>query len=169
MITSCRFALGGLLLCCAFLGCSTSDVKPYDGNGKKTRTLFLPSYRSAGAEPVYARTRWVHPPEVLPGRESESTSSSYDRAPTLRPVYQLSLKNATLEQTSKVLASMARYSSYVSPSLATQKYSFENLGTIDELAMIIEEKAQIKVVVDHENKEVRFLVRTALEPTLFSE
>jgi hypothetical protein len=79
------------------------------------------------------------------------------------------MKNATLEQTCKVLASMARYSSYTSPSLVTQKYSFENLGTIDELARIIEEKAQIKVVVDDENKEVRFLVRTALEPTLFSE
>jgi hypothetical protein len=84
-------------------------------------------------------------------------------------VYELTLKNATLEQTCKVLASMARYSSYTSPSLARESFSFQNLGTIDELAQIIEEKAQIKVVVDHENKEVRFLVRTALEPTLFSE
>jgi hypothetical protein len=84
-------------------------------------------------------------------------------------VYELNLKNATLEQTCKVLASMARYSSYTSPSLATQKFSFQNLGTIDELAQTIGQKAGIKVVVDHENKEVRFLVRTALEPTLFSE
>jgi hypothetical protein len=84
-------------------------------------------------------------------------------------VYELSLTNATLDQTCKVLASMARYSSYTSPSLAKEKFSFKNLGTIDELARIIEEKAQIKVVVDHESKEVRFLVRTALEPTLFRE
>jgi len=159
----------GLLVCGVSVGCSTSDVKPYDGQGGKGRTLFLPSYRTAGADPVYARTRWVQPPEVLPARNTEDTDSSYDRAPTLRPVYQLAMKNASLEQTCKVLASMARYSSYTSPSLAGQKYSFENLGTIDELARIIEQKAQIKVVVDHENKEVRFLVRTALEPTLFSE
>lgn len=118
---------------------------------------------------MYVRTKWVHPPEVLPPRSGESTNSSYDRAPSLRPVYELNLKNATLEQTCKVLASMARYSSYTSPSLVTQKFSFQNLGTIDELAQIIGQKAGIKVVVDHENKEVRFLVRTALEPTLFSE
>ena len=159
----------GLFVCGVSVGCSTSDVKPYDAQGTKGRTLFLPSYRSAAPEPVYARTRWVQPPEVLPSREVEDTDSSYGQAPPLRPVYELSMKNATLEQTCKILASMARYSSYTSPSLATQKYSFKNLGTLDELARIIEEKAQIKVVVDHENKEVRFLVRTAYEPTLFSE
>jgi len=157
-----------LLVCGVSVGCSTSDVKPYEPNNKAGRTLFMPSYRAAGPEPVYARTRWVHPPEVLPARDGGDTDSSYD-TPSLRPVYELTLKNATLEQTCKVLASMARYSSYTSPSLARESFSFQNLGTIDELAQIIEEKAQIKVVVDHENKEVRFLVRTALEPTLFSE
>lgn len=156
----------GLLLCGTFAGCSTSDVKPYSPTSKNTRTIFMPSYTTAGADPVYARTRWVHPPEVLPPRSGDSSS---ERSPSLRPVYELNLKNATLDQTCKVLASMARYSSYTSPSLATQTFSFQNLGTIDELAQIIGQKAGIKVVVDHENKEVRFLVRTALEPTLFSE
>jgi hypothetical protein len=158
----------GLLVCGVAVGCSTSDVKPYEPTAKSGRTLFMPSYRATGPEPVYSRTRWVHPPEILPARDSGDTESSYD-SPSLRPVYELSLKNASLDQTCKVLASMARYSSYTSPSLAQEKFSFQNLGTIDELARIIEEKAQIKVVVDHENKEVRFLVRTALEPTLFSE
>jgi hypothetical protein len=158
----------GLLVCGVSVGCSTSDVKPYEPTAKKGRTLFMPSYRVAGPEPVYARTRWVHPPEVLPSREGGDTDSSYE-TPPLRPVYELSISNGTLEQTCKVLASMARYSSYTSPSLAKEKFSLKNLGTIDELARIIEEKAQIKVVVDHENKEVRFLVRTTLEPTLFSE
>ena len=158
----------GLLVCGVSVGCSTGAVKPYDAQSKQGRTIFMPSYRVAGPEPVYARTRWVHPPEVLPARERGDTDSSYN-APSLRPVYELSLTNATLDQTCKVLASMARYSSYTSPSLAKEKFSFKNLGTIDELARIIEEKAQIKVVVDHESKEVRFLVRTALEPTLFRE
>ncbi|MEY4667620.1 MAG: hypothetical protein RL518_319 [Pseudomonadota bacterium] len=158
----------GLILCGVSVGCSTSDVKPYEPTTKKGRTLFLPSYTTAGPEQVYARTRWVHPPEVLPSRDSDGTDSSYD-APPLRPVYELSLKNANIDQTCKLLASMARYSSYTSPSLTDQKFSIQNLGTLDELSRIIEEKAQIKVVVDHENKEVRCLVRTALEPTLFSE
>ena len=159
----------GFALCGVAAGCSTSDVKPYSPTSKNIRTIFMPSYRTAGPEPVYARTRWVQPPEVLPPRSGGSTDSSYDGSPALRPVYELTMKNATLEQTCKVLAQMARYSSYTSPSLATQKFSFQNLGTIDELARIIEQQAGIKVVVDHENKEVRFLVRTALEPTLFSE
>jgi hypothetical protein len=80
----------------------------------------------------------------------------------------LTIKNGTLEETARVLGAMARYSSYTTPSLATRKASFQNLGTIDELAEIIEDKERIKVVVDHENKEVRFLVRTVTEPTLYS-
>ena len=164
---SSQFILG-LVLCGVSAGCSTSDVKPYEPPTKRGRTVFMPSYRVAGPEPVYARTRWVHPPEVLPSRDGGDTESSYD-TPPLRPVYQLSLKNATLEEACKVVASLARYSSYTSPSLAKERFSFQNLGTIDELARIIEGKAGIKVVVDHENKEVRFLVRTGLEPTSFSE
>lgn len=153
------------------LSACVTGPKPYEPDSKEHRTLFMPVYRTAGPEPVYARTRWVHPPEVLPERESSSsaTRSSYEGTPTIQPVYRLSMKKATLEETAKILASMARYSSYTSPSLAKQKFSFESLGTIDELARIIGDKAGIKVVVDHENKEVRFLVRTAYEPTLYSE
>ena len=163
------FALAVLMM--FSLSACVTGPKPYDSSSKENRTLFMPSYRTAGPEPVYARTRWVHPPEVLPERDSGSsaTRTSYDSAPTIQPVYRLSMKKATLEETAKILASMARYSSYTSPSLAKQKFSFENLGTIDELARIIGEKAGIKVVVDHDNKEVRFLVRTAYEPTLYSE
>lgn len=159
-----------LLVTFSFCACATGP-KPYDPNSSQNRTLFMPVYRTAGAEPVYARTRWVHPPEVLPERESaaSSTRSSYENSPTIKPVYRLSMKKATLEETAKILASMARYSSYTSPSLAKQTFSVESLGTLDELARIIGDKAGIKVVVDHENKEVRFLVRTAYEPTLYSE
>lgn len=159
-------ALLGLLSSC--VGCS-NGLKPYEPTSKTGRTLFMPSYRVAGPEPVYARTRWVHPPEVLPARERADAGTSYESSPSLRPVFHLQMRKATLEETAKVLASMARYSSYVSPSLAQLKFSFDNLGTIDELARIIEEEAMIKVVVDHENKEVRFLVRTALEPAAASE
>jgi hypothetical protein len=156
-----------LLLSLSAVGC-VKGVKPYEGKSKNTRTIFLPSNRSEGEAPVYARTRWVHPPEVLPARSVTEDTSRSD-IPTIQPVFQLSMKNATLEQTAHSLASMARYSSYVSPSLASLKFSFENLGTIDELGAIIEEKALIKVIIDHQNKEVRFLMRSAAEPTLYSE
>lgn len=146
-------------VCGLFAGCSTNDLKPYEPNSSKARTLFLPSYRTAAPDRVYARTRWVHPPEVLPSRNGSSTDFSDPSQPTLRPIYELTLEDTSLEQTCKVLATMARYSSYTSPSLRDQKISVKNLGTIDELARIIEDRAGIKVMVDHENKEVRFLVR----------
>jgi hypothetical protein len=114
----------------------------------------------------------VHPPEVTPQRElpgDELRAGGPESGPALRPVFQLSLRNATLQETSKVLAGMARYSSYTAPSLAQRRFSIENLGTIDELGRIIGSKAGIQVVIDHENKEVRFLAPQVETPKLFSE
>jgi hypothetical protein len=64
---------------------------------------------------------------------------------------------------------MARYSSYVAPSIAKNKISIENIGTLDELARIIEREGKVKVVVDHENREVRLLSAHAEAPRLLSE
>jgi len=157
------------LLAVALVGC-VKGPKPYEADSKKGRTIFMPSYQAAAPAPTYSRTRWGQLPEVVPARELEGDNgdSSHDTAPALRRVFQLNIKNGTLEETARVLGAMARYSSYTTPSLATRKVSFQSLGTIDELARIIGEKEQIKVVVDHENKEVRFLVRTTTEPTLYS-
>ena len=157
------------LIMVSLAGC-VKGVKPYEPDNKKGRTLFMPSYQASAPAPVYARTRWVQLPEVLPARENDEGRgfSSYEDAPSLRPVYQLRIKNGTLEEAARVLGAMARYSSYTTPSLATRKVSFQELGTIDELAEIIEDKERIKVVVDHDNKEVRFLVRTVTEPTLYN-
>jgi len=154
---------------CGILSVGCGGVKDYQpiprGPG-----LFMPSVRTVGPEPVYARTRWVRPPEVLPERDSESsTSAALRETPSLRPVFELSLRNTTLEETARVLAATARYSSYTAPSIANEKISVTNLGTIDELARIIESKARVQVVVDHENREVRFLAAQAEQPRLFDE
>lgn len=142
--------------------------KAYEPVDRTQRTIFLSAVRTHGPEPVYARTRWVLPPETLPSRE-ESSSSSREDGPTLRPVFHLALKGTTLEETARVLAAMARYSSYTAPSIAKNKISVQNLGTIDELARIIERTAKVKVVVDHVNREVRFLAAHAEAPRLYSE
>lgn len=151
-------------------GCG-GGVKPYDPSGSKARTLFLPSMRTAGPEPVYSRTQWTHPPEVLPQRERPGSSDSdlAKAGPPLRPVFQLSLKNVSIEEAARVLAATARYNSYTDPRIAKQKITIENLGTIDELARLIERKAQVQVVVDHAGKEVRFLSPLGEQPRLFSE
>lgn len=132
--------------------------------------LFMPSLRTVGPEPVYARTRWVRSPEVLPQRDKyPQVAESLRESPSLRPVFQLSLKDTTLEETARVLAATARYSSFTAPSIAKEKISVTNLGTIDELARIIEGKARVQVVVDHENREVRFLAAHAEQPRFFDE
>jgi hypothetical protein len=149
-------------------GCGgPKDYEPYSTS---QRTIFMPSVRTVGPEPVYARTRWVRPPDNLPRRETASNADSQVReTPSLRTVFELSLHETSLEETARILAATARYSSYTSPSIASEKISIKNLGTIDELARIIESKAQVQVVIDHENKEVRFLPASAESPKLFEE
>ncbi len=150
-------------------GCA--GVKEYEPNEKGKRTLFMPVVRSAAPEPVYARTRWVRPPDNLPMRDRPGAEEApaLQTAPRLRSVFHLSLKNSTLEETARVLAATSRYSSYTAPSIAAEKISVDNLGTIDELARIVESKAHIQVVVDHQNKEVRFLAGHTEPPRLFDE
>jgi hypothetical protein len=106
---------------------------------------------------------------VLPVREMPQSADVSSDTPAIRPVYHLKLKGSTLEETGRVLAALARYSSYVAPSIAKNKVSVENLGTIDELARIIEREGKVTVVVDHENREVRLLSAHAEAPRLFSE
>jgi hypothetical protein len=150
------------------VGCG--GPKEYEPYSTSQRTIFMPSVRTVGAEPVYARTRWVRPPEVLPQRDRPGAVDEQLReTPSLRTVFQLSLQDVTLEETARILAATARYSSYTAPSIASEKISIKNLGTIDELARIIESKAQVQVVVDHENKEVRFLPASGQSPRLFEE
>lgn len=157
------------ILSLSLAGCA--GVKEYEPNEKGKRTLFMPVVRSEAPEPVYARTRWVRPPDNLPTRDRPGAveEPSLQTAPRLRSVFHLSLKNSTLEETARVLAATSRYSSYTAPSIAAEKVSVDNLGTIDELARIIESKAHIQVVVDHQNKEVRFLAGHTEPPKLFDE
>jgi hypothetical protein len=144
--------------------------KPWEPDAA-ARTLFLPSVRPVGPAPVYSRTRWTQPPEVLPNRERPGSRDSdmASSAPPLRPVFQLSLKATPLAEAARVLAATSRYTSYTDPSIASQKLTIESLGTIDELGQTIEQKAQVQVVIDHRNREVRFLPPTGEQPRLFSE
>jgi hypothetical protein len=155
------------VLVSALAGCGLP--KDYEPPNESKRTLFMPSVRTAAPEPVYARTRWVLPPEVLPVRELPQNDDIPSETPSLRPVYHLKLKGSSLEETGRVLGAMARYSSYVAPSIAKNKISIENIGTLDELARIIEREGKVKVVVDHENREVRLLSAHAEAPRLLSE
>lgn len=160
-----------LLFSLMVLVSSCAGVKAYEPISGEQRAVFLPSIRRNAPELVYARTRWVRPPDVLPLREKTNaeTEDRLRESPMLRSVFHLSVKNRTLEETARVLAATARYSSFTAPSIASNKISIENLGTIDELGRIIESKAQITVLVDHENKIVRFMPTQTSQPKLYDE
>ena len=114
------------------------------------------AFRQLPPEPVYNRLRWVHLPEILPSRELPEADS-----PQIYPVFHLQLKNGNLEETAIILAATARYSSYCASSIARQKVNINLLGTIDELGSEIARRSGIHVVVDHVNKQVRFLAKSA--------
>jgi len=144
--------------------------KEYEPYSTSSGTLFMPSVRTVGPEPVYARTRWVRAPQALPQRDMPGKlAPEVENAPNLRTTFQLVVKDATLEETGRILGAMARYSSYTAPTIAAEKISIKNIGTIDELARIIESQARVQVVVDHENKEVRLLAAEGQQPRLYEE
>ena len=151
------------VLLIALAGCYKG---PKEYEPEMERKVFLPSLREAAPPPIYKRTRWVQLPEVMPAREVErETPTEFSGSPTLHPIFQFTLQNSTLLEASRLLAALARYQSYCSPSLASQKFSYIGLGTIDELAAAISKQAKINVVVDHDNREVRFLTNTGDSPT----
>jgi hypothetical protein len=117
----------------------------------KSSQVFSVATRQLPPPPVYNRIRWVMPPEPLPVSGLPASN-----APALRPIMHLELTNATLEETSKILAESARYRSYCSGLIADQRITINKLGTLDELAQAIAEQAGIQVVLDHHSREVRF-------------
>ncbi|MCB0360243.1 MAG: hypothetical protein KDD44_11425, partial [Bdellovibrionales bacterium] len=80
----------------------------------------------------------------------------------LDPILHLEMQNARLEEIANSLADSVHYRSYVASGIADRLVSIKLLGTVDELALEIERRQQIKVVVDHENREIRFLADKVL-------
>jgi hypothetical protein len=141
--------------CLVLAGCA--GAKEWEPDNKPE--VYSVSHRPYAPQPVYSRLRWVHPPTVLPARTIAKTG-----APAIVKTYSLSLKNATIEDAAAALAAAARYSSFCSSSVASQKISIEGMGTIDELAASIAAKGKVQVVVDHEGREIRILRKEDAAP-----
>ena len=144
------FGMVGVLLG----ACSTTDVPQWKPH-KETRTYSV-AQRQLPPEPTYSRLRWVRPPEVLP-----HAPRGGDEAPAIVPVMHLELKDTTLEEAARILASAAQYSSYCSSLIAKQTLTLSRLGTIDELGSEVEKAAQIRVIIDHAGRQVKFLANHA--------
>jgi hypothetical protein len=136
----------GLLAC--------SSTEPTGVAKEKTFTI---ATRQLPPEKPYSMTRWVRPPQVLPPRTAPvRASSSY-----ISPVVHYKVKDISLKEAALVLAATTRYRSYCSSLISDQRLTLDSLGTLDELAEEIETLAGIDVIIDHDNKEVKFLVREA--------
>lgn len=145
-----------VVLALAACGPSIKEWEPH-----KENKIHAVSFRQSPPEPVYNRLRWVHLPEVLPDTPKVSA-----KAPLILPVVHLDLHNETLEDAALILAAPLGYTTYCSSIIAKQKISISRLGTVDELARDISQRKDIHVVIDHDNKEVRFLAgeQEVLEP-----
>lgn len=161
-MTSIRIiALTALLL--AGAGCSSKGPKEW--KPEVERHLFGIAVRQDAPQPVYKRTRLVYPPSPLP-----QPAVSRNAAPGIFPVIHLDLEDASLEEASRILGQSARYASYCASTIADQRITLSTLGTLDELASALEREANISVVVDHHNREVRFIAkRAAVEPQLLEQ
>ena len=152
-----QLLLGGCILSCILIaGCGPS-MKEWEPDKKKPE-VFSISRTQLAPQPVYSRTRWVHPPSPLPPRDLPDSE-----AETIHPVFHLQLQDVTLEEAARVLAATSRYGSYCASTIADKKISVNSLGTTEELANIISKQAGIEVVVDHANRQVRFMAGAELD------
>lgn len=138
------------------LGCSETP--------RKDPRVYSYSGRQLPPEPVYNRLRWVYLPDPPPVKDLAV------RSPRLVPVIHLQVKNASLDAVAKALGDSAHYRSYCSSFIADRKVTIDEIGTIDELGNIIARRAKVTVMVDHGNRELRFVSsegdeKTAKQPT----
>jgi hypothetical protein len=96
---------------------------------------------------------------MAPNRKVEASD-----ADVIQQIVKLDIKDRPLSEVVLILAATARYRSYCSSKVAKRRLTISSLGTLSELAMQIEDAANITVVVDHANKEVRFLPKSSIKP-----
>lgn len=146
-----NLSLTAATLVLTLAGCSS---RPGITNSERGHAYRV-SFRQLPPEPVYNRVSFSQLPEVMPSRDLPNSDAG-----VISPMVHLDLKNSTLEEASSVLAAVSRYTSYCASSIAKQRISMNTLGTVDELADQISKEANIKVVVDHDARQVRFLTGT---------
>jgi len=128
---------------------------------RKVPVTYKMATRQLPPQPVYSATRFVRPPEMNPSRDPEASN-----ADVVIPIFNFSIQNRTLSETILVLAATVRYSSFCDKSIANRRLTLTTIGTVDEIAKEIQEKVKIKIEIDHQKKQVRFLPAQGVEPVL---
>ncbi|MCB0338335.1 MAG: hypothetical protein KDD53_01970 [Bdellovibrionales bacterium] len=140
-----------LALSIGVIGCSSHDaeIKP------ERFVLVPPATRQLPPDPVYSRLRWGLQPQVLPSVNKKPS----DNTPLILPVVHFDMGEGSVEEAAQILTATTSYSAYVSSKVGSRMITLNSLGTVNELAEEIGRLAHIDVVVDHNNKEIRFLAR----------
>ena len=140
-----------LLVLGLIAGCSSTDPR----KRKKDRENFFFPMRQLPQDRVYGTLRAVHLPNPLPKSDKDM-----GQAPRIMPIFEFSVKDTPLEEVAMILASAARYSSYCASTVAKQRVTFSGLGTVEELAALIAKETGTRAFMDHENRVVRFTVKS---------
>ncbi|NMC63324.1 MAG: hypothetical protein GYA55_09175 [SAR324 cluster bacterium] len=140
------------------LSTACSDLKPYEPQSER-KDFFYP-VRQLPPEPVYSRLKYVYLPDVIPEAPTGESANRID------PKIHLTVTNSTLERTAQALAETVHYKGFIAQEIAQQPYSCDLSGTVDEVAENISSDSNIDVVVDHSQREIRFLPRTSVPPRL---
>lgn len=130
----------------------------------KERKYYSAASRRLPPPEGYNRLKWVHLPEVLPVTESEAVAAT---APQMMPLIHYSVRDLSLEEASRVLAASARYTSYAASNVAGRKVTLNAIGSIEEVAERLAMLSQTRIVVDHENRQLRVLSTDVAAPQFF--
>ena len=153
-----RYIFVTILAALCLTSCSTRVGPQWEAKKKHPNTYRMAT-RQIPPQPVYGATTWVRPPQMTPNRKVEASD-----ADVIQQIVKLDIKDRPLSEVVLILAATARYKSYCSSKIADRSLTISSLGTLSELAMQIEDAANITVVIDHPNKEVRFLPKTDIKP-----
>ena len=133
-------------------GCSSNEPPP---------PAPPPVYRVATSqlppEPVYSRVSWAALPEPIPGALKA-------RGARMSQKFDLSLSSATLGNAADKLGRLFGYRAYCAGTISDRRVTLKERGDLDELAEALAQEASIRVVVDHENRELRlFALETSMD------
>jgi hypothetical protein len=149
LIYSCKLILSSIII-----GVSNGCYAAHPVAVEPERDVFMFSVRQLPLPPVYNQLKNVRPPGPIPVLASDSISSIH-----FEPQFTLHTKNISYEEITKRVARLVGFSSYCSSFIARKKTSMHASGSIDDIASEISKVTGAKMVVDHDNREIRFLMR----------
>jgi len=133
-------------------GCSS--VMPNERANDNNALVHRVAFSQLPLEPVYNRIKKVYLPAVMP---SQIPVDQKQVSAPLQQIYDLNLKNVSMEKAAAAIAAVGGYDHYTASSIAEQMVTFKALGSIDELALGLGQATNTHVVVDHTHRQVRIV------------